>query len=146
MRLLLVLTLAAVLAAGCGDDDSGGGDEPKPAPKPSAATAASFIKCFDKSGYSAKRPPPREESVLAYQAKQEGYKTEPVNVTGAQKLVTAAFIVFFENGDRAAAAVKELKATSLGGVGVVTRGPAVIGYTDEEERAEVEAAVNACIE
>jgi hypothetical protein len=78
--------------------------------------------------------------VLAFQAKQKGYTVQPVNVTGAEKLVPAAFIVFFESPEKAAEAVKELKATSLGGVGVVTRGPAVIGYTDEEERA------NDCIE
>ena len=143
MRFLLVLTLAALLAAGCGDDDSGG-DKPKPEPKATSATAASFIDCFDRSGYTAKRPPPREESVLAFQAKQEGFKVEPVNVTGAEKLVPAAFLVFFESGAKAAEAVKDLKATSLGGMGVVTRGPAVIGYTDEEERAEVEPAVDRC--
>lgn len=143
MRLLLALALVAALAAGCGDDDSGpgGGEEPKR----DTATAASFVDCFERPGYSAKRPPPREESVLAFQAKQKGFKVEPVNVTGAEKLVPAAFLVFFESGEKAAEAVKELKATSLGGMGVVTRGPAVIGYTDEEERAEVEPAVNACV-
>src|SRR5688572_1095391 len=129
MRFLLVLTLAVLLTAGCGDDDSGGGggDKPKPEPKATSATAASFIDCFDRSGYTAKRPPPREESVLAFQAKQKGFKVEPVNVTGAEKLVPAAFLVFFETGAKAAEAVKELKATSLGGMGVVTRGSAVIG-------------------
>ena len=143
MRYLLAFALAALLAAGCGDDYSGddGNDKPKKAP----ATASSFIACFDTSGYTAKKPAPREESVLAFQAKQKGFKVEPVNVTGAQKLVPAAFLVFFETPEKAAEAVKALKATSLGGMGVVTRGPAVIGYTDEEERARVEPTVNRCI-
>ena len=141
---LLALTLAAIVAAGCGDDDSGGGGGE--APKKDAATAASFVECFEAEGYTAKPPPPREESVLAFQAKQEGYKVEPVNVTGAEKLVPAAFMVFFETGAKATEAVKELKATSLGGVAVVTRGPAVIGYTDEEERKQVEPAINRCVE
>ena len=142
---LLALALAALVAGGCGDDDSGGGgaDEPK---KKDAATATSFIGCFKAEGYTAKKPAPREESVLAFQAKQEGFKVEPVNVTGAEALVPAAFLVFFESPEKAAEAVKELKATSLGGMGVVTRGPAVIGYTDEEERRAVEPGVNACLQ
>ena len=139
------LLAAALLAAGCGGDDGGGGGaEKEPERKP--ATAESFLGCFEQSGYKARRPPPREESVLAFQAKQKGFKTEPVNVTGSGKLVPAAFIVFFDSAEKAGQAVRELKATALGGVGVVTRGPAVIGYTDAEERAAVEPAVNRCIE
>jgi hypothetical protein len=141
---LLALALAALVAGGCGDDDSGGGGADEP--KKDAATATSFIDCFKAEGYTAKKPAPREESVLAFQAKQEGYKVEPVNVTGAEALVPAAFLVFFEGPEKAAEAVKELKATSLGGMGVVTRGAAVIGYTDEEERKAVEPGVNGCVE
>lgn len=137
--LFLALALAALVAGGCGGDDSGGG---QPERKP--VTAASFVGCFDRAGYTAKKPPPREESVLAFQAKQKGYRVDPVNVTGAEELVPAAFLVFFESPEKAAEAIKELKATSLGGVGIVTRGPVVIGYTDEEERALVEPAINRC--
>ncbi|HEX8745419.1 MAG TPA: hypothetical protein VF712_20000 [Thermoleophilaceae bacterium] len=137
--LFLALALAALVAGGCGDGDSGGG---QPERKP--VTAASFVACFDRAGYTAKKPAPREESVLAFQAKQKGYRVEPVNVTGAEELVPAAFLVFFESPQKAGEAIKELKATSLGGVGIVTRGPVVIGYTDEEERALVEPAINRC--
>jgi hypothetical protein len=132
------LLVAALLAAGCGDDEQG---EPERRP----VTAASFLDCFQRDGYAAERPGPRQESVLAFQAKQKGFRVEPVNVTGEQKLVPAAFLVFFESGAKAADAVKALEATSLGGQGVVTRGPAVVGYTDQEERAAVEPAVNRCL-
>jgi len=138
---VLALALAALLTAGCGGDSGGG--EP---PKKDAVTAPAFLECFDRSGYEAKKPAPREESVLAFQAKQKGYRIEPVNVTGDDKLVPAAFLVFFESGEKAAEAIEELKATSFGGVPIATRGPAVIGYTDEEERALVEPAINGCIE
>jgi hypothetical protein len=141
MRYLLALALVAAIAAGCGDDDSGGGEEPRRDP----ATAASFIDCFDKPGYEAKKPPAREESVLAYQAKSSGYRVDPVNVTERGQLTPAAFLVFFESAEKAAAAMKELKATSYGEVPPATLGPAVIGYGDKENRAAVEPAIKACI-
>ena len=141
---LLALGLAVVLA-GCGDDGGdGGGDQPKPERGPT--TAAAFIACFDKPGFEARRPKPREESVLAYQAKSSGYKVEPVNVTEKGMLTPAAFLVFFESPQKAAAAMKDLDAMAYGEVPPATRGPAVIGYGDKENKAAVAPAVDACIE
>ena len=135
---MLALALAALLATGCGEkDNDSGGDK--------ATTAASFVECFDKTAFEAKRPKPREESVLAYQAKSNGYKVEPVNVVEKDMLSPAAFIVFFDSPEKAAAAMKELDAMSYGEVPPVTRGPAVIGYGDKENRAAVEPAINACV-
>jgi hypothetical protein len=136
---LLALGLAAVLL-GCGDD---GGDEPKPEAK--RTTAAAFIACFEKPGFDARRPKPREESVLAYQAKSSGFKVEPVNVTERGMLTPAAFLVFFESPERAAAAMKDLDAMAYGEVPPATRGAAVIGYGDKENRAAVGPAIDACI-
>jgi hypothetical protein len=138
---ILALTVAALFAAGCGDDGNDSGGKPV-----KTATAASFIECFDKPGFEATTPKPREESVLAYQAKSNGYKVEPVNVVEKDMLSPAAFLVFFESPGRAAAAMKELDATSYGEVPPATRGPAVIGYGDKENQAAVSQAIDACIE
>ena len=138
----LGLLLAIVAAAGCGGDDGGAGEEPKRPP----ATASAFTGCFKKAGYEAKRPAPREESVLAFQARREGFKVDPVNVGEPGSFSPAAFLVFFESPEKAAQAMEELKAKSYGEVPPVTRGPAVIGYGDRESRAAVEPAINACIE
>lgn len=143
---LSALAAAALIAAGCGDDgDSGSGGAKPEQPKAGGATAASFIECFEKPGYGAKRPKPREESVLAFQAKSNGFKVEPVNVSETGMLTPAAFIVFFESPAKAAEAIEELDATSYGEVPPVTRGPAVIGYGDKESQAAVGAAVDGCI-
>jgi hypothetical protein len=135
----LVTSALAVLAlGGCGDEEGGGDAEP--------VTAASFVDCFEKPGFQAVRPKPREESVLAFQAKSKGYEVEPVNVQEAGALVPHAFIVFFESGEKATEATEELRANSLGPVPPQRLGPAVIGYGDEENRAAVEAAIRRCIE
>jgi hypothetical protein len=136
---LLALLFAAIAAGGCGGDD-------EPAER-TPVTAATFVECFDKSGFEAKRPAPREESVLAFQARRNGYKVEPVNVTErGMPLSPAAFIVFFESPAKAAEAMEELKAISYGEVPPAVRGPAVIGYGDRENRRAVEPAIDACIE
>lgn len=134
---LLALAAAALLALGCGGDDEPAEQKP--------ATAATFVECFEKAGYEAKRPAPREESVLAFQARQNGYKVEPVNVTERGMLTPAAFLVFFESSEKAKEAMKELKATSYGEVPPAVRGPAVIGYGDRENRAAVGPPIDACI-
>ncbi|HEX8645822.1 MAG TPA: hypothetical protein VF715_02900 [Thermoleophilaceae bacterium] len=135
---VLVLAVAALVALGCGDD----GDEPADR-KP--VTAAAFIECFGKAGFEAKRPAPREESVLAFQARREGYRVEPVNVYEGEMITPAAFLVFFESPEKAAEAMKELKATSYGEVAPAVRGPAVIGYGDRENRAAVGPAIDGCV-
>lgn len=138
---LLAIGLAALAAAGCG------GDEKEEPAERTPATAAGFVECFDKAGFEAKRPAPREESILAFQARREGYKVEPVNVIeGKMSLSPAAFIVFFESPVKASEAMEKLKAMSYGEVPPVVRGPAVIGYGDEENRRAVEPAIDACIE
>jgi hypothetical protein len=98
------------------------------------------------AGLRGREAKPREESVLAYQAKSNGYRVEPVNVREDGALVPHAFIVFFENGERATEAVDELRANALGSVPPQRIGAAVIGYGDEENRAAVEPAVRSCIE
>ena len=133
---LTVLTAAALIAAGCGGDDP---SERK------AVTAAAFVKCFEKEGYRAERPGPREESVLAFQARRSGYRVEPVNVTERGKFTPAAFLAFFRSPKEAKEAMKELEAMSYGEVPPVISGPVVIGYGDREDRAAVEPAVNACV-
>ena len=131
------LLLALALLAGCGGGgDGGGGDTP---------TAASFVDCFELAGFTAAKPKPREESVLAFQAKRSGYDVEPVNVSKSGMLTPHAFLVFFESADEADRALKELNATSLGEVPPQRRGPAVIGYGDEESRAAVGSAVEDCL-
>jgi hypothetical protein len=136
---VIALAAAAALALGCGEKD-------EPAAEREPVTAATFVECFEKPGYEAKRPKPREESVLAFQARRSGYRVEPVNVTERGMLTPAAFLVFFTGPEEAKRAMEELKAMSYGEVPPVTRGPAVIGYGDRENRAAVEPAVNACVE
>ena len=137
---LLVVPILLLALAGCGGDGGGsdGGEE-------RTAGASGFIECFDKPGFEAVRPKPREESVLAYQAKSEGYKVEPVNVQQKGQLTPHAFIVFFESAEKATEAMKALNANSLGSVPPQRLGPAVIGYGDEENRAAVEPAIKRCI-
>jgi hypothetical protein len=134
---LAILVLAAALA-GCGGDDGGdgGGDAP---------TAASFVECFDLAGYEAAKPKPREESILAFQAKREGYAVEPVNVAKTGMLTPHAFLVFFESPDEAREAMEKLGATSFGEVPPQQLGPAVIGYGDDENRRAVEPAIRECL-
>jgi hypothetical protein len=136
-RPLLPIALLALALAGCGGDDENGDAKP--------ATAASFIECFEKPGFEAVEPKPREESVLAFQAKAKGYAVEPVNVQEDGALTPHAFIVFFESGEKATEAMKELRASSLGSVAPQKLGPAVIGYGDEENRAAVEPAIEDCL-
>ena len=133
---LAALALAlALLAIGCGGDE-GGDDGP--------ATASQFVDCFDLAGFEAVRPKPREESVLAFQAKRKGYEVEPVNVTKAGMLTPHAFLVFFESPAKAKEAMEELGASSLGSVPPQQRGAAVIGYGDDENRRAVEPAIGEC--
>jgi hypothetical protein len=135
-----ILATTVLLAAGCGGgDDNGGGDSGKP------VTAAGFVECFDLAGFEAARPKPREESVLAFQAKQEGYSVEPVNVSKKGMLTPHAFLVFFESETKAREAMEELKATSYGDVPPQQTGPAVIGYGDTEHRAAVAPAIEECL-
>ena len=137
-RRLLVLPLVLLAPAACGDDEGGGGEN--------AVTASGFIQCFAKPGFEAVKPKPREESVLAFQAKSKGYEVEPVNVQEAGALTPHAFIVFFESGEKATEAMEELDASSIGSVPPQRLGPAVIGYGDEENRKAVEPAIRECIE
>lgn len=140
-RRVPTIALVALALAGCGDDEGGGdGGEEK------QATASSFIECFEKPGFEAVKPKPREESVLAYQAKSNGYEVEPVNVQEPGALVPHAFIVFFASPEKATEAMKELEANALGSVPPQRLGPAVIGYGDEENRAAVEPAIKECVE
>ncbi len=135
-----MLALAALLALGCGGDDDNGGDsggEP--------VTATTFLECFDMPGFEAAKPKPREESVLAFQAKQKGYTVEPVNVSKKGMLTPHAFLVFFESEAKAREAMEELKATSYGEVPPQQTGPAVIGYGDTEDRAAVGPAIEECL-
>jgi hypothetical protein len=138
---IAILAVAALAAAGCGEKD-----EADPEAKAKPATAAGFVDCFSKPGFEAKAPKAREESVLAFQARSSGYQVEPVNVSEADMITPAAFLVFFESPEKAAEAMKELGAKSFGEVPPVVRGPAVIGFGDKEDRAAVEPAINACIE
>ena len=139
----MAIGVAALLAAGCGEkEENVSATAPQQAKAPGAA---GFVECFRKPGFEAKRPAPRQESVLAFQAKAEGYKVEPVNVSERGGVTPAAFIVFFESPEKAREAMEKLDAKSYGEVPPVTRGPAVIGYGDKENRAAVEPAVNACI-
>jgi hypothetical protein len=140
LTMLVAVLAMGLIAAGCGDDEEKGGGEPR------AVTAASFVECFDKPGFEAKKPAPREESVLAFQAKSKGYGVEPVNVSETGMLTPAAFLVFFESPEKAKEAMDELDATSYGEVPPATLGPAVIGYGDTEDRAAVEPAIRACVE
>ncbi|MDQ3937034.1 MAG: hypothetical protein M3340_20655 [Actinomycetota bacterium] len=140
--LALLLALIALLAAGCGDDGdggNGGGGGGNP------VTAASFLECFDLAGFEAVKPKPREESILAFQAKREGYEVEPVNVSKKGMLTPHAFLVFFESEAKAKEAMEKLKATSYGEVPPQQTGPAVIGYGDAENRAAVEPAIGKCL-
>jgi hypothetical protein len=139
-RLLCTLALIAVaaVAAGCGSDDGGGGGDSGP-------SAASFVDCFELAGFEAVKPKPREESVLAFQAKREGYALEPVNVSKKGMLTPHAFLVFFASEDEAKEAMEKLNATSFGDVAPQQRGPVVIGYGDAQNRREVERAINGCL-
>ena len=136
--LLPVVAAAALLAAGCSGDanTADGGETP---------SAGSFVGCFDLAGFEAKVPPPREESILAFQAKRSGYEVEPVNVSKNGMLTPHAFLVFFESEERAKQAIADLKATSLGEVPPQQRKNVVIGYGDEENRRTVEPAINRCV-
>lgn len=136
MRTAVAVLVVAVLAAGCGGNGGGGGQP---------TDAASFVECFRLAGFEAKRPAPREESILAFQAKREGYEVEPVNVSQPGMLTPHAFLVFFESEEKAREAMEKLGATSLGEVAPQRRGPAVIGYGDSENRAKVEPAISECV-
>ncbi len=129
-----LLTIAVLALAGCGGD---GGEE--------APTAAGFVKCFDLAGFEAAKPAPREESVLAFTARREGYDVEPVNVSKRGMLTPHAFLVFFDSADEAEKAMKELNATAFGEVPPQRIGPAVIGYGDAENRAAVGSAIRKCL-
>jgi ABC-type glycerol-3-phosphate transport system substrate-binding protein len=134
-----VLALATLTLAACGGDEGGGGGGDAP-------TAASFTGCFELAGFEAVKPKPREESVLAFQAKSKGYAVEPVNVQRKGMLTPHAFLVFFESEAKAKEAMEELNATSFGEVPPQQqRGPAVIGYGDRENRASVEPAIADCL-
>ncbi|HEX8052720.1 MAG TPA: hypothetical protein VF517_06985 [Thermoleophilaceae bacterium] len=136
---LAALVLAALALASCGGNGgggNGGGGTP---------TATSFIDCFDLAGFEAMKPKPREESVLAFQAKSKGYAVEPVNVQKEGMLTPHAFLVFFASAAKAREAMKELNATAYGDVPPQQRGPAVIGYGDEEDRTAVEPAIAGCL-
>ena len=133
-RLAAIAVLGLALA-GCGDD-GGGGDAP---------TAAGFVDCFELSGFAAAEPKPREESVLAFQARQKGYDVEAVNVSKKGMLSSHAFMVFFASADDARKAMKELNAIAFGDVPPQQLGPAVVGYGDEENRAAVEPAIRKCL-
>jgi len=136
-RLLAIALLGLVLGA-CGGSDDGGGD-------PEGPTAGGFVECFDLAGFEAVRPKPREESILAFQAKRDGYEVEPVNVSKKGILTPHAFLVFFASEDEAEKAMKELNATSFGEVPPQRLGPAVTGYGDDENRAAVEPAIRKCL-
>ena len=126
--------LAVVALAGCG---GGSGDD--------GPTAGSFIECFDRAGFTAAKPKPREESILAFQARREGYDVGAVSVSKSGMLTPHAFLVFFESEDEARRAMDELNATSFGEVPPQQRGPAVIGYGDAENRAAVGPAIGKCL-
>jgi hypothetical protein len=132
------IALLALAPAGCGggDDDGGGGEAP---------TATSFVGCFDLADFEAAKPKPREESVLAFRAKQKGYDVEAVNASKEGTIAPHAFMVFFASADEAKKAMDELNANALGEVPPQQRGPVVIGYCDEENRAAVEPAIEDCL-
>jgi hypothetical protein len=134
---LAAACLAALALAGCGGDGGGGGGK--------APTASAFVDCFELAGHVAARPKPREESILAFQAKRAGYEVEPVNVTKSGMLTPEAFLVFFESESKAREAMEELGATSFGEVPPQRVGPAVIGYGDDESRRAVEPAIRDCL-
>ena len=132
---LVAIAVLALALAGCGD---GGGGEDAP-------TAAGFVDCFELAGFEAAKPKPREESILAFQAKRKGYEVEAVNVSKRGMLTPHAFMVFFESAEEARKAMEELNAQSFGEVPPQRLGPAVIGYGDEENRAAVERAIRGCL-
>ena len=135
-RTAAAAALAALALASCGGDEGGGGERP---------TTGSFVDCFDLAGFTAAEPKPREESVLAFQARQKGYEVEAVNVSKSGMLTPHAFMVFFESEDRAREAMEELNATSFGDVPPQRRGPVVIGYGDAEDRAAVGRSIESCL-
>jgi hypothetical protein len=134
---LTTTALLALALAGCGGEGGGGDGDPP--------TASGFVDCFDLAGYDAARPKPREESVLAFQAKRKGYDVEAVNVSKQGMLTPHAFMVFFKTEDEARNAMEELNATAFGDVPPQQVGPAVIGYGDAENRAAVEPAIRKCL-
>jgi hypothetical protein len=138
-RLLSILVLVAVALAGCGDDEGGGGDNGKP------GSAGAFVECFELDGFDAARPKPREESLLAFQARRKGYDVEPVNVVQAGSITPHAFLVFFASDAKAKEAMDELDATAYGPERPQVRGPVVIGYGDVQNRAAVEPAIAKCL-
>jgi hypothetical protein len=141
--LLTTIALLTLALAGCGDDGGGGGGGGGGGEQ--APPAAEFIECFDLAGFEAVEPKPREESVLAFQAKQEGYDVQAVNVSNKGVLSPHAFMVFFKSADEARKAMDELNATSFGVVPPQRIGSVVLGYGDAENRTAVEPAIKKCL-
>jgi hypothetical protein len=134
---LVAIAVVVLALPGCGDEGGAREDD--------APTAAGFADCFDLPGFEAAKPKPREESVLAFQARREGYDVEAVNVSKRGMLTPHAFLVFFESAEQAERAMEDLNATSFGEVPPQRLGPAVIGYGDGENRAAVEPAIRKCL-
>jgi hypothetical protein len=136
---------ALVLLAGCGGDDEGGGGGGAPEPRTAVEQATAFVDCFDQRGYRAVRPKPREESLFAFTAKRRGYAVAPVNVVKDGGLVASAFLAFFDSETKAKKAMDELATTSVGDVPPLQQGPAVVGYSDDEDKRAVEATLKRCV-
>ena len=154
-RAACAASLAAALLAGCGGDgDEGGGSSgagaggstTQQAGKPGGAAAAqAFVKCFKARGYRAVEPKKGEESVFAFEAERKGFPNAPVNVTQGKGYVPAAFMIFFADEGKAREALDTVGRRTVGDIPPQQRGPAVVAYTDAEDKAKVEGAVNGCL-
>ena len=152
---LAALGLALVAGCGGGDGDGGaegpiagggGGGSTRQAAQPGGAAAAqAFMGCFRVRGYRAVDPKKGEESFFAFEADRKGFPNAPVNVTRGKGYVPSAFMIFFADEGKAKEALDQVGRRTVGDIPPQQRGPAVIAYTDREERAEIESAVNGCV-
>jgi hypothetical protein len=126
-------SMCAALAVGCG---SGGDDE---------SSADAFIECFSAPSYMAVRPQEGQESLFAKEAERKGFPNTPVNIVRTQDDTTRVFLVFFQNEDQAKAALNEIGRETESDIPPQQRGRTVLAYAFEDDKANTEKAVSACL-